>query len=172
MTKLRLVSHAVMSYLANRYATPENASLYPADPVKRAYVDQAMYFEATSLYLTLRSVIYPIVLGDGQYTEESLKLVEEKLALLNEDLGRHDYVAGGGNDLTIADLTVLATYTSIAEAGFWDNACSKLTNVHAWIERIRASNRIKNYDELVVACAKGFGDCIKAKVAEIQKKKK
>ena len=28
-------SRAIMCYLVNQYASPENASLYPADPVKR-----------------------------------------------------------------------------------------------------------------------------------------
>ena len=31
-------SRAIMAYLVNRFASPENASLYPADPVKRGNI--------------------------------------------------------------------------------------------------------------------------------------
>lgn len=121
-----------------------------------------MYWDATSLYPALRAVIYPIIRGNGQLNQDSVKTVDEKLELLNQDLGRNDYVAG--SELTIADLSVLAAWTSVEETGFFDT--SKLTNVHAWFKRIHDSKRIKQWDETVMASAKAYGEIIKAKVSK------
>lgn len=119
-----------------------------------------MYWEATALYPALRAVIYPIIRGNGELNADSVKAVDEKLELLNQDLGRNEYVAGG-KELTIADLSVLAAWTSIVETGFFDT--SKLTNVHAWFNRIKESKRIKSWDELVVQSAKAYAEIIKSK---------
>lgn len=108
----------------------------------------------------MRAVIFPIIRGNGKLNADSVKAVDEKLELLNQDLGRNEYVAG--KTLTIADLSVLAAWTSIEETGFFDT--SKLTNIKAWFKRIQASNRIKNWDELVVQSVKAYGDIIKSKL--------
>lgn len=64
--------------------------------------------------------------------------------------------------MTIADLSVLATWTSIEATGLWKT--EHLTNVQNWAKRIKESGKIKNYDELVVNTAKFYGDWIKEKV--------
>lgn len=130
--------------------------------MKTALVDQALYWDATSFYPAIRAVIYPIVRGNGELNQDSVKTVDEKLDQLNQDLGRNEYVAG--KELTIADLSVLAAWTSVEETGFFDT--SKLTNIHAWFKRIKDSKRITQWDELVVDSAKAYGDIIRAKLAK------
>ena len=110
----------------------------------------------------MRSVFFPIIRGNGKLNADNVKIVNEKLELLNQDLGRNEYLAG--SNLTIADLAALATWTSIEQSGFFET--SKLTNGHEWFKRIQASNRIKNWDELVVQSAKAFGDILKSKVVK------
>lgn len=48
-------------------------------------------------------------------------MLDEKLDLLNEDLGKTPYIAG--EELTIADLSLLATWTSIESTGIWKGIC-------------------------------------------------
>lgn len=102
-------------------------------------------------------VVYPIMRLGAKVDTNLTKILDDNLVLLNEDLGRTPYVAG--NELTIADLSILATWTSIESTGFWK--LDHLTNVHSWIKRIKDSGKIKNWDELVVATAKQYGDFIK-----------
>lgn len=101
--------------------------------------------------------MYPIIRLSRPVDESLTKILDDNLVLLNEDLGRTPYVAG--DELTIADLSLLSTWTSIESCGFWK--LDHLTNVHAWVKRIKDSGKIKNWEELVVTNAKLFGDFVK-----------
>jgi len=151
-------SRAIMGYLVNKHAPGH--SLYPQDPEKRALVDQYLYFDACALYSTLSNTVYPVVRGNQKYNPEMGKMLEDKLALLDADLGKSPYVAG--HDLTIADLSLLATYSSIKEINKWNTA--QYANINNWVKRIKDSGKIKNYDELVVNTAKVYGDWIGSKL--------
>lgn len=126
-----------------------------------AYVDQALYWEASSLYPAIKAVIYPIVKSlDTKLNESNLKLVYDKLILLNEDLGRSSFIAG--DELTIADLSLLAVWTGIEATGFWKT--EQLGNVHAWCKRLQDSGRITNWNEIAIGSAKAYGDLIRSKL--------
>ena len=148
-------SRAVLAYLVNKYAP--NHALYPSDPKKRALVDMALNFDGTTLYPAMGMVVYPVIRLGAKVDPKLTKILDDNLVLLNEDLGRTPYIAG--NELTIADLSLLATWTSIEATGFWK--LDHLTNVHAWVKRIKDSGKIKNYEELVVSTAKQYGDFVK-----------
>jgi len=151
-------SRAIMGYLVNKYSP--NHSLYPQDAKKRALVDRALYFDASTLYPTLGAVVYPVIRQGAPLNKETAKMLDDKLALLNDDLGRTPYVAG--DELTIADLSVLSTWTSIEATGIWQT--SQYKNIHAWVARIKASNKLKHWDDLVVKTSKVYGDWIKEKI--------
>lgn len=110
-----------------------------------------------NLFRTISKVVYPIIRLGRPVDKDLAKILDDNLVLLNEDLGRTHYVAG--NELTIADLSLLATWTSIEATGFWN--LDHLTNVHAWVKRIKDSGKIKNWEELVVTNAKQYGDFVK-----------
>ena len=105
-------------------------------------------------------VVYPIIRLGAKVDTKLTKILDDNLVLLNEDLGRNKYIAG--DELTIADLSLLATWTSIEATGFWK--IDHLTNVHAWVKRIKDSGKIKNYEELVVTNATKYGDFVKGAI--------
>ena len=107
------------------------------------------------------SVVYPPFKFGTKIDKNLAKMLDDKLVLFNEDLGRSKYAAG--DELTIADLSLLATWTSIEAVGLWET--KHLTNVHAWVKRVKDSGKIKNFDELVVKSAQAYGAFIKEKLA-------
>jgi len=50
-------SHAIVCYLVGKYAKSDE--LYPKDLVKRALVDQRLYFDASVLFMALRNICAP-----------------------------------------------------------------------------------------------------------------
>lgn len=153
-------SRAILAYLVNKYS-PNNA-LYPQDAKKRALVDIALYFDASTLYPAMGFVVYPVIKLGTKVDHKIAKMLDEKLLLLNDDLGRNKYIAG--DNLTIADLSLLATWTSIEAIGLWK--VDHLANIHAWVKRVKDSGAIKNFDELVVNSATQYGAFIKSKLNE------
>jgi len=151
-------SRAIMAYIVNKYSP--NNSLYPQDAKKRALVDRGLYFDASTLYPMLGAVVYPVIRLGAKLNPDMAKMLDDKLELLNDDLGRTKYLAG--DELTIADLSVLTTWTSIEAVGIWK--VDHLTNIHAWVKRIKDSGKVKNYDELVVNTAQIYGNWIKEKL--------
>jgi len=151
-------SRAIMAYLVSKYAP--NSGLYPVDLKKRALVDQALQFDGTTLYPCMGAVVYPVIKLGTPLNHDMAKMLDEKLTLLNDDLGRTKFIAG--NEMTIADFSLLATWTSIEAIGIWKTY--HLTNIHAWVKRIKDSGKVKNWDELVVSTSKFYGDWISSKI--------
>ncbi|KAJ8954081.1 hypothetical protein NQ318_004386 [Aromia moschata] len=52
-------SHVINAYLTQKYG--KNDSLYPKDLLKRAVVDQRMYFDCGVLFVRLRSAVLPVL---------------------------------------------------------------------------------------------------------------
>lgn len=128
---------------------------------RTALVNQALYYDATTFYPVLRAVVLPIIRGGGKPNKEALKGVDEKLEVVNQDLGHKRYLAGNW-EITIADLNFLSTWTSIEATGLWNT--SNLTNIHDWYQRIERSGLIPNWQKLVVEGAQTYGKIIKAKL--------
>ena len=116
---------------------------------------------ASLLFHHLSCVVYPPLKLGTKVDKNLASLLDDKLTLLNEDLGRTKYAAG--DELTIADLSLLSTWTSLEAVGLWKT--DHLTNVHAWVKRIKDSGRIKSFDELVVNAAAQYGAFIKSKLS-------
>ena len=122
-------SRAICGYLVNQYGQ-KVAHLYPEDAQLRAVVDQRLNFDASELFPSFREtyvihnfyilivmIIFfklqvAIAMGNGkELTEEALEPVHKALGFLDGMLKNHDYAAG--NCLTIADLSLVATVSSI-----------------------------------------------------------
>ncbi|XP_017038701.1 glutathione S-transferase 1-like [Drosophila ficusphila] len=105
-------SHAISAYLVSKYGKSD--SLYPKDLLQRAVVDQRLHFESGVVFMYgLRSITKPLF-ASGQTTipKERYDVVKEIYDFVETFLNGHDYIAG--NQLTIADFSLLTSITALA----------------------------------------------------------
>jgi len=125
-------SRAIISYLAEQYGKDD--SLYPKDPKKRAVVDQRMYFDLGTLYARFADYYYPVIFGGASYEPEKLTKIQDAFKFLDTFLEDQEYAAG--NNLTIADLTLVATVSTFDMMNF---DMSPYKNVTRWYEKVKAT---------------------------------
>ncbi|XP_030573660.1 glutathione S-transferase D4-like [Drosophila novamexicana] len=120
-------SRAILVYLAEKYGKGD--SLYPKDPKQRAIVNQRLYFDMGVLFKSFYDYYSPIFrlkkLGDA----ENFKKIETAFGFLNTFLEGQLYVAG--NNLTIADIAILANVSSFVTMNF---DLKNYPNVERWYE--------------------------------------
>ncbi|KAI4470437.1 glutathione s transferase d10 isoform a-related [Holotrichia oblita] len=126
-------SHAISIYLTERYR--KNHHLYPTDVIRRALVNQRMFFDEGTmyqiLYLTMK---YNIAKGE-KIPEMSKNRAKDAYGFLEAFLEGQNWVAGS-QQITIADLHLVATVTTL-NVIFPFNA-NKYPNIKKWIDRCQA----------------------------------
>ncbi|XP_063626844.1 glutathione S-transferase 1-like [Cydia splendana] len=146
-------SRAIACYLADKYGKDEDDTLYPKDLKQRAVVNQRLYFDASSLYVKIRAICFPILfLGETEINESLKKDLNSALEFLNGFLEDGKWVAG--HKLTIADTSIYASLSSILAVG-WD--ISSFPNIQRWIKDCAT---IPGYVENEEG-AKQFGEAVK-----------
>ena len=160
-----LISRAIITYLANQYAP--NSSLYPKDAKKRAVIDRVLQFDQATLYSSFGEYIAKPVIREGKGLKdldpEKEKKAIEAVKLLDDSLSNQKYVAG--NELTLADLSVLASMT-VLEGFNYD--ISEFKNVTEWNNRLK--NELPYYDEINKEPMETIRQFIAMKQAEAEKK--
>ncbi|XP_034652626.1 glutathione S-transferase 1 [Drosophila subobscura] len=132
-------SHAIVCYLVDKYG--ESDELYPKDLLKRAHVNQRLYFDASILYMALRSISVPYFIhGVSLVPKEKVDNVREAYGHLESFLSDSPYVTG--DVLTVADLCCAATATSLAAV--LDHDPINYPKITAWLERV---SKLPNYME-------------------------
>lgn len=130
-------SRAIDAYLA---ALRPERDLYPADPVRRAAVDQWSYWQAIHLGPAMQKIAFERAQkpaygrgepDDGAIAGE-LKTVAELLPILDAALAGREWIAG---PLSIADFALASTFMLRRPARMGVEAHA---NVAAWIERLEA----------------------------------
>ena len=146
-------SRAINAYLA---ALKPERNLNPADPAKRAAVDQWSYWQAIHLGPAMQRINFERAqkkaFGRGEPDEASLtgelKTVAELLGILDPALAGKQWIAG---DLSLADFALASTFMLRKEAKLGVEA---FPNVTAWIERLEATTgwtkAIATWRELMV----------------------
>lgn len=127
-------SRAIMGYLVNKYGKDDR--LYPKDPVKRAIVDQRLYFDLGVLYQRFADYYFPQILHLAPADPDKYKKIEEGMRFFNCFLEGQKYAAG--NDITIADLSLLATVSTYVDGGAKFNL-DKYPNVKRWYKDCQAN---------------------------------
>ncbi|RWS06733.1 glutathione S-transferase 1-1-like protein [Dinothrombium tinctorium] len=122
-------SRAINRYLLNQYA-PSN-DLYPNDLKKRAIVDRMLDFDLGSLYTSATHWIFPVVFANKPKDDKKEKAMSEKLKLFDHLLSKSQYSAG--DNLTIADFSLLATVSMIYVTG---HNLNQYQNVKFWMNRL------------------------------------
>lgn len=103
-------SHAIIRYLATVYDKTD--SLHPKDPFLRAKLDQRIHFEDGVLFQKFAAVVRPVFHGkETEFDSDAVKQLYAAIDLLEIFLKDDLYFVG--NCLTIADLCILATLTTI-----------------------------------------------------------
>ncbi|XP_034937797.1 glutathione S-transferase 1-1-like [Chelonus insularis] len=125
-------SRAIMGYLVDQYGSDSN--LYPTELNARALVNQFLQFDAGKLYSSMSAYYYPRVFQGQDLDESKLPPLKDGFDVLNKILENKDFVTG--ENLTIADLTLIAT-TSTAEVLGFD--FEEYPNVSSWIERVKSA---------------------------------
>ncbi|XP_055622111.1 glutathione S-transferase 1 isoform X3 [Toxorhynchites rutilus septentrionalis] len=123
-------SRAIMIYLVEKYGKDDK--LYPKEPQKRAVVNQRMFFDQGTLYQRFADYFYPQLFAKQPPNAENEKKMLDALGFLNTFLEGASYVAG--EQLTLADLTILATISTYEVAKV---DLGKYPNVAGWFERLR-----------------------------------
>ena len=154
-------SRAILAYLVNQYAP--NHSLYPNCPKKRAHIDRALYFDGTSLYASFGALVYPMIFCKAEFDKAVAEMLYKKLDILNTELDEHKFVAG--DEVTIGDLSTLATVTSIFSVKMLETSKERFQKIYDWIERMKP--HVKNWDEVVIANAKAFGEFIETRLQQV-----
>nr|AVC68804.1 glutathione S-transferase 7 [Subpsaltria yangi] len=132
-------SRAILSYLAEKYGKDD--SLYPKDPKKRAVVNQRLYFDMGVLYQRFGDLYYPIIFGGAPFDEEKKKKLDEGYGFLDKFLENSTWVAG--NNITIADIAIVASVSTAADAVGYD--ISSFPHVVKWFAKAKTS--LPGYDE-------------------------
>jgi glutathione S-transferase len=130
-------SRAINGYLAS--LRPE-AGLYPAEPKRRAVVDQWSYWQAIHLGPAMQRVSFErFIKGrfgmgepDEKAIEPQLKEAAQWLGVLDGALAGKDWVTG---QLSLADFAIATTFPYRDVAGI---SLAEHPNVAGWIARVEA----------------------------------
>ncbi|XP_023309103.2 glutathione S-transferase 1-1-like [Lucilia cuprina] len=140
-------SRAVMVYLCEKY--DKSQKLYPECPKIRAVINQRLYFDMGTLYKSFADYYYPQIMKKAPADPEMLKKVESAFEFLNTFLEGNKFAAG--NDVTVADIALLASVTNFDAAKF---DMSKYSNVAKWYEECK---------KVVPGYAENLEDCLSYK---------
>ncbi|XP_055307097.1 glutathione S-transferase 1-like [Sitodiplosis mosellana] len=146
-------SHAICAYLVGKYGKDD--SLYPKDLAKRAQVDSRLHFDSGHLFARLRFLYAPILYcKSSEMPEDRIQNIQTAWDILERFLSETPYVCG--NDLTIADLCLVATASSLTDIVPLDPV--KHSKIKQWIDRL---SQLPYYEEVNAIGAKGLQAAIR-----------
>jgi glutathione S-transferase len=149
-------SRAIAGYLVNKYGKDD--SLYPKDAEARAIVDQRMYFDMGAFYKAFGDCVYPVMFGGNPAGEKEVDKLKEVLGWVDGFVKDGKFAAGGDN-LTLADICLVATYSTLKATGYMD--LSGYTNIASWEAKV--TGLIPNFAKANQEGADGFGGFYKSK---------
>ncbi|KAI5631031.1 glutathione S-transferase 1-like [Phthorimaea operculella] len=123
-------SHAIITYLVSKYGAAQK-DLYPSDLKVRATIDQRLFFDATSLFVNLRTLIMHKASGK-EAPAEAVKQVEEAYGVLEKYLEKTAFVAT--DHVTVADIACVATVSTTNLVLPIDE---KFVKIHEWWNKIK-----------------------------------
>ncbi|XP_054738990.1 glutathione S-transferase 1-like [Anastrepha obliqua] len=146
-------SHAIITYLVDKYGTDD--SLYPKDLIKRAKVNQFLFYEATVVFdRTFLNISRPIFNKNNVITHAKIEAIYQVYERLESFLKEHAYVAG--DQLTVADFSLIATITTLFNFAQLDGG--KYPKIAEWVKRLE---ELPYYAEANGEGLKQYSDFIK-----------
>jgi len=150
-------SRACAAYIMNKHC--KNAAFNPQDAETKAQVDMRMYFDMGIFYKAVGECVYPLLFKGVPTTDEAKDKLKEALGFL-ENYVADDKFAAGTEGITLADLPLVATYSTIKPTEVID--FSAYPNVEAWFEKCIAA--IPNYEKANGEGAEAFAAFYKSKL--------
>lgn len=136
-------SRAIMGYLVNRYGKDDG--YYPVDPVKRAIVDQRLYFDMGTLFARFSEYYLSQIFKKLPADPEKYKKLQEALGFFNTFLEGQKYAAG--DELTIADFSLVTTVSTFVDGGA-NCSLDDYPNVQRWYKD--CVENVPGYEETVI----------------------
>merc|ERR1712013_802318 len=138
------------AYLVNKYGKDDK--LYPRDAELRARVDQRLYFDMGTFYPAVGDCMYPIMFGGPLPGNDKFEKLKEVLGWVEGFVADNKFAAGT-DWITIGDISLLATYSTVKEAGLGD--LQNYPNMKTWFEK--CCKLIPNYQVANGNGAEEFG---------------
>ncbi|XP_052864861.1 glutathione S-transferase 1-like [Anopheles cruzii] len=132
---------AILIYLAERFALCSSGLYPPTDPLRRAIVNQRLFFECGTLYKCIFVYYTPVVLERSTPIAADRQKLEEAVAVLEGILRESAFLAG--DILTIADYSLVCTLSMLVVLKF---DLGPYDHVRRWYERCKEA--IAGYSEL------------------------
>lgn len=153
-------SRAAAAYLVNKFG--QDDSLYPKDAETRARVDQRLYFDMGGFYKAFGDYVYPIMgFAEGKPGQDKVDKLKEALGWVNDFVADEKFAAGT-SQMTLADISLLATYSSLKACGNVGGIdLTTYTNIKAWFEK--CVKLIPNYEKVNGEGATAFGNIYNSK---------
>lgn len=136
-------SHAIVTYLVQKYGGTKYASLCPTEPFARALVDHRLHLDNGTLFNRFGKLVGPVFRGKAtELDPEGIKSIQESLDFLEVFLSKDNYVAG--SNLTVADFSCVTTVTIILLIVPYEE--SRYPKLLAWIDRL---SKLPYYHDIV-----------------------
>ncbi|XP_053964172.1 glutathione S-transferase 1-like [Anastrepha ludens] len=136
-------SHAIITYMVNQYGQSQHKHLYPKDFIKRAIVDERLYYENGVLFHVIKDFVNRIMRdGDIEYHRKSIELCHNAYEILEAFLSRSRYVAG--EQLSLADISINTTLISLDKLVTVEE--KRYAKICAWMQRMR--EELPGYEEI------------------------
>jgi len=151
-------SRAIAAYLVNKYGKDDK--LYPKDAEVRARVDQRLYFDMGVFYKAFGECVYPVMFGGDKPGQDKYDKLKETLGWF-DGFVKDGKFSAGNEEMTIGDLALLATYSTMKAAELPGVDLSEYSNISAWFER--CVKLVPNYEKANGEGAAVFGGFFKSK---------
>ncbi|XP_047035011.1 uncharacterized protein LOC124641048 [Helicoverpa zea] len=123
-------SHAIAVYLVTKYGADD--SLYPADPKKRAVIDQRLHFDSGILFPALLEAVLPVFYkGEKSFRSEHLEKITMGYEFAEKFLASSQWFAG--DQITLADICCVSSISTMNEIIPIDK--DLYPNLAGWLKR-------------------------------------
>lgn len=125
-------SSAIAIYLVEKYGKDD--SLYPKDPIKRAKVNEKLFYVATTVFSTGTQIFFPAIFGTASEIDQAvIKKFDRIFATIETILTANKYFAG--ETMTLPDFFLWSLIESGSRLMPLDPEKSK--NTIRWLEVMR-----------------------------------
>lgn len=125
-------SHAIAAYLWEKYAN--DSKLYSSDNLQRARINALLHFDTGYLFRHFDHLYYEIYdYGVTEVPAKSVKNMQKCWSIMENFLNNGTFLCG--NDMTIADISCIATLTSMDS--FSPIESSKYPKLVEWVKTMR-----------------------------------